>query len=170
MNKLLFLLAAMAVVLPVSAGGQFKSHGSQADYRPLSPDEITMNGNSLNMITDASDEIPVVISEVPEGTLLTYYRTGGYIYHKFMETGITEFEDVMNVVFAEDGKVYIQNPIATLTNGNWVEGTYDQESGIISVPTGQCVSWMANYGYGGLLVWGHTWFEQIGWDDYDEPV
>ncbi len=108
MNKLLFLLAAMAVVLPVSAGGQFKSHGSQADYRPLSPDEITMNGNSLNMITDASDEIPVVISEVPEGTLLTYYRTGGYIYHKFMETGITEFEDVMNVVFAEDGKVYIQ--------------------------------------------------------------
>ena len=95
----------MAVVLPVSAGGQFKSHGSQADYRPLSPDEITMNGNSLNMITDASDEIPVVISEVPEGTLLTYYRTGGYIYHKFMETGITEFEDVMNVVFAEDGKV-----------------------------------------------------------------
>lgn len=170
MNKLLFLLAAMAVVLPVSAGGQFKSHGSQADYRPLSPDEITMNGNSLNMITDASDEIPVVISEVPEGTLLTYYRTGGYIYHKFMETGITEFEDVMNVVFAEDGKVYIQNPIATLTNGNWVEGTYDQESGIISIPTGQCVSWMANYGYGGLLVWGHTWFEQIGWDDYDEPV
>ena len=116
-------------------------------------------------------DVPTVISETPEGTLLTYYRTGGYIYHKFMETGITEFEDVMNVVFAEDGKVYIQNPIATLTNGNWVEGTYDQESGIISVPTGQCVSWMANYGYGGLLVWGHTWFEQIGWDyDYDEPV
>lgn len=115
-------------------------------------------------------DVPTVISETPEGTLLTYYRTGGYIYHKFMETGITEFEDVMNVVFAEDGKVYIQNPIATLTNGNWVEGTYDQESGIISVPTGQCVSWMANYGYGGLLVWGHTWFEQIGWDDYGEPV
>ena len=88
-------------------------------------------------------DVPTVISETPEGTLLTYYRTGGYIYHKFMETGITEFEDVMNVVFAEDGKVYIQ---------------------------GQCVSWMANYGYGGLLVWGHTWFEQIGWDDYDEPV
>ena len=171
MNKLLFLLAAMAVVLPVSAGGQFKSHGSQADYRPLSPDEITMNGNSLNMITDASDEIPVVISEVPEGTLLTYHRTGGYIYDKFMETGITEFEDDMNVVFAEDGKVYIQNPITTLTNGNWVEGTYNQETGIISIPTGQCVSWMANYGYGGLLVWGHTWYEQIGWDyDYDEPV
>ena len=161
----------MAVVLPVSAGGQFKSHGSQADYRPLSPDEITMNGNSLNMITDASDEIPVVISEVPEGTLLTYHRTGGYIYDKFMETGITEFEDDMNVVFAEDGKVYIQNPITTLTNGNWVEGTYNQETGIISIPTGQCVSWMANYGYGGLLVWGHTWYEQIGWDyDYDEPV
>ncbi len=161
----------MAVVLPVSAGGQFKSHGSQADYRPLSPDEITMNGNSLNMITDASDEVPVVISEVPEGTLLTYHRTGGYIYHKFLETGITEFEDDMNVVFAEDGKVYIQNPITTLSNGNWVEGTYDQESGIISVPTGQCVSWMASYGYGGLLVWGHTWYEQIGWDyDYDEPV
>ena len=104
MNKLLFLLAAMAVVLPVSAGGQFKSHGSQADYRPLSPDEITMNGNSLNMITDASDEVPVVISEVPEGTLLTYHRTGGYIYHKFLETGITEFEDDMNVVFADEGE------------------------------------------------------------------
>jgi hypothetical protein len=171
MNKLLFLLAAMAVVLHVSAGGQFKSRGSQADYRPLSPDEITMNGNSLNMITDASDEVPVVISEVPEGTLLTYHRTGGYIYHKFLETGITEFEDDMNVVFAEGGKVYIQNPITTLPNGNWVEGTYNEETGIISIPTGQCVSWMASYGYGGLLVWGHTWYEQIGWDyDYDEPV
>lgn len=116
-------------------------------------------------------DVPTVISEVPEGTLLTYHRTGGYIYHKFLETGITEFEDDMNVVFAEDGKVYIQNPITTLTNGNWVEGTYDQESGIISIPTGQCVSWMVNAGYGGLLVWGHTWYEQIGWDyDYDEPV
>lgn len=116
-------------------------------------------------------DVPTVITETPEGTLLTYYRSGGYIYHNFLETGITEFEDVMNVVFAEGGKVYIQNPITTLSNGNWVEGTYNEETGIISIPTGQCVSWMTNYGYGGLLVWGHTWYEQIGWDyDYDEPV
>ena len=187
MKKILLFLVVMTQVIGSSASVQVKSQRVPKNYRPLSQNEKIAGGNSQNMITpqfegvlnedgaqpNDSDtvDVPTVISETPEGTLLTYHRTGGYIYDKFMETGITEFEDDMNVVFAEDGKVYIQNPITTLTNGNWVEGTYNQETGIISIPTGQCVSWMANYGYGGLLVWGHTWYEQIGWDyDYDEPV
>lgn len=112
---------------------------------------------------------PYVIKEIPDGILKSYTRTGGYIYHQFVMTGIEELDDVMNVVFADNDKVYIQNPVAWLSNGNWVEGTLDAETGIISVPTGQYVAWFPDRGYGGQLMWGSSWFQQIGYD-YGSPV
>ena len=73
-----------ALVFNVTAGVQVKSHRPLTDYRPLTPQEEMAAGNSLNMATvqaGAKDEVPTVISEVPEGDLKTYYRTGGYIYN-----------------------------------------------------------------------------------------
>ena len=122
------------------------------------------------VLTESEPDIdPQVISEIPDGLLKSYIRTGGYIYHRFVETGIEEIEDVMNVVYGENGKVYIQNPVAWLSNGNWVEGTLDESTGIISVPTGQFVAWFPDRGYGGQLMWGSSWFQQIGYD-YGQPV
>lgn len=101
---------------------------------------------------------PTVITEQPEGELVTYMRAGGSIYSSFFGLGATEVDGKLNVVFAEDGKAYIQNPMWWFdTYNSWVEGTYDEATGIITVPTGQYLSWNEGYEYGVQLMWGSTY-------------
>ena len=77
-----------------------------------------------------------------------------------------ELDGKVSVVFAEDGKAYIQNPLWYHDGyGSWVEGTYDEATGIISVPIGQYLSWSDQYGYGIQLGWGETTVEQDGVDE-----
>ena len=92
---------------------------------------------------------PTVITEQPEGELVTYMRTGDCIYSSLFGIGMTAQDGKMNVVFAEDGKAYIQNPMWWHDgNNSWVEGTYDEATGIITVPTGQYLNWYESSEYG----------------------
>ena len=101
---------------------------------------------------------PTVITEQPEGELVTYMRTGDCIYSSLFGIGITTMDGKMNVVFAEDGKAYIQNPMWWHDGNNtWVEGTYDEATGIITVPTGQYLNWYADSEYGIQMMWGSTY-------------
>ena len=107
-----------------------------------------------------------VISEQPEGDLIIYNRFGGYIANSFLGVMNGELDGKVSVVFAEDGKAYIQNPLWYHDGyGSWVEGTYDEATGIISVPIGQYLSWSDQYGYGIQLGWGETTVEQDGVDE-----
>ena len=100
---------------------------------------------------------PTVITEQPEGQLITYNRFGGYIANSYNGYTTGEVDGKVNVVFADNGKVYIQNPLWWYNSSNtWVEGTYDLTTGIITVPTGQYISWNDNYGYGIRVGWGST--------------
>ena len=110
--------------------------------------------------------LPTVISEQPEGELIMYNRFGGYIANSFFGVTNGELDGKVSVVFAEDGKAYIQNPLWYHDGyGSWVEGTYDEATGIISVPTGQYLSWNEESGYGIQLGWGETIVEQDGVDE-----
>ncbi len=110
--------------------------------------------------------LPTVISEQPEGDLIIYNRFGGYIANSFLGVMNGELDGKVSVVFAEDGKAYIQNPLWYHDSyGSWVEGTYDEATGIISVPIGQYLSWSDQYGYGIQLGWGETTVEQDGVDE-----
>ncbi len=110
--------------------------------------------------------LPTVISEQPEGDLIIYNRFGGYIANSFFGVMNGELDGKVSVVFAEDGKAYIQNPLWYHDGyGSWVEGTYDEATGIISVPIGQYLSWSDEYGYGIQLGWGETTVEQDGVDE-----
>ncbi|MBQ9554894.1 MAG: hypothetical protein IJV05_01580 [Muribaculaceae bacterium] len=101
---------------------------------------------------------PTVITEQPEGELVTYYRAGDCIYNSIFGLGLTEVDGKFNVVYTEDGKAYIQNPLWWFDSyGTWVEGTYDAETGIITVPAGQFLTWSDEYEYGIQLMWGSTY-------------
>ena len=105
---------------------------------------------------------PTVITEQPEGGLVQYYRTGWCIYNSWF-TGISEQDGKLDVVFGSDGKVYIKNISLWYDNYNtWVEGTYDAETHIITIPTGQYLSWDDSSGYGIQVMWGKTSMDEEG--------
>lgn len=122
--------------------------------------------NTVLTYTDIVDITPTVISEQPEGTLVTYNRSGDYIYSYWGYAYEGSQTGKLNVVFAEDGKAYIQNPLFYRSSFNsWVEGQYDETTGIITIPTGQYLSWNEDYEYGVQLMWGNTSYE---FDSYYE--
>ena len=109
---------------------------------------------------------PTVITEQPAGELLTFWRGGYCIYSNWLY-GIVEdaVDGKMEVVFGEDGKVYIHNPLWYAEElDSWVEGTYDEATGMITVPTGQFLNWNEEEEYGVQLVWGYS---EIGGDEVD---
>ena len=110
---------------------------------------------------------PTVITEIPEGCeVTTYYRSTGYIAMSIfgVSGGMTDGKLIVAIDPATND-AYVQNP-AWYYDGNdaWVKGTFDPETGIITIPTGQYLSWSDAYGYGVVLGWGSTYV----YEDTDE--
>ncbi|MBR0494015.1 MAG: hypothetical protein IJJ83_09705 [Muribaculaceae bacterium] len=108
---------------------------------------------------------PPIIIDQPEGDLYTLMRNSGcIIYSGDIYNGVTDGE--MNIVLnEEEGKAYIQNPLWLNDYGYWVEGSYDPETGYISIPTGQYVYYNEDLEYGIQLMWGRTYVTE-GFDGY----
>ena len=128
------------------------------------------------VLTDLEPVVtPQVITDIPEGcTIYTYIRNSGYISNN-NASGITNgtTSGKFNVAFdMRNNDVYIQNPAWKHHDLNsWVKGTYDGNTNIITVPTGQYLSWSDEYGYGIQLMWGSTYVysqnnPETGEDDY----
>jgi len=103
---------------------------------------------------------PEVITEIPEGCqVYTYYRNSGAIVSSWFYGIVNQVTDgKFTVAFANNGDVYIQNPSWWHDSYNtWVKGTYDWATGIITVPTGQYLTWSDDYEYGIQLVWGSSY-------------
>ena len=103
---------------------------------------------------------PEVITEIPEGCqVYTYYRNSGAIVSSWLYGIVNQVTDgKFTVAFANNGDVYIQNPSWWHDSYNtWVKGTYDWATGIITVPTGQYLTWSDDYEYGIQLVWGSSY-------------
>ena len=106
---------------------------------------------------------PEVITEIPEGCqIYTYYRNSGAIYSSWL-TGISNSvtDGKFTVAFdTQNHEVYIQNPAWWHDGLNtWVKGTYtyDEDGVMLSIPTGQYLSWSDEYEYGIQLVWGSSY-------------
>ena len=95
--------------------------------------------------------VPPVIEKQPEGELRLYHRTGGVVREvekESFEEGenpyelITEQQEgVINIVFGEDNKVYMQRPVSWSYYDGWVEGTLSDDGKTITVPMGQYVAY-----------------------------
>ena len=108
------------------------------------------------MRTETAD-VPTVIYDQPEGELSTYNRAGMSIFTGYFGVQSSAFADKMNIVYGTDGKVYIQNPLWWNKSYNtWVWGDFDPETGIVTVPVGQYLSYSEDAEYGVQLLWGHS--------------
>ena len=116
---------------------------SHAQKHQAKPQTKPFQGKSMGKLRDGN---PVVITEQPEGTLVTYKRTGYFIDSFDRPTAINA---EVNIVYGFDGQtVYIQDPIFAPMFNTWVMGTISNDK--IHVPLGQYV----NADFGVLLAWG----------------
>ena len=115
---------------------------------------------------------PEVITEIPDGCEVVTYTYKGNCIHSNWMTGWSSSLAVgkIDVAFAADGTVYIHNPLWKYDQCNtWVRGSYDSETGIITIPTGQYLAWSDKVGYGIQLKWGSTHVVENGIDENNNP-
>jgi len=146
MKKSLLFLIAMAVAVSASAG--IRSTGNA--YREL--------GKPAQAAALKAPAQVDVITEQPEGTLVSYTRGGDLLLSSIFGYEVTSQIGRVKVVYAEDGKtVYIQDPLCYGEGvGIWVQGELSDDGLTITVPLGQYVSYNAEYDYGLVLAWGTT--------------
>lgn len=92
-----------------------------------------------------------VIYDQPEGTLVSYYRTSdaylvywGYVFNTSVDGS------VVDVVFADDNKIYFKNLISQYTTDSWTQGTINGNTITIQFPQvallEQSSAYFLNYG------------------------
>ena len=131
MKKLVLLLAA-AVALTASAAGSYKSA-------------------TTARAIEKAPKIGLITSQ-PEGEAVTYARAGqSMVADSNGSLYLMEQEGIVTVVYGDDNKVYIKDPIYGLTgNDFWAEGTI--EGNEIHMPMGQKLL-QSDYGYALVLAW-----------------
>lgn len=120
-------------------------------------------------------EAPNVITDTPQGSQSVYSRTGNSLLNIFGSIVPTVQDgSAMEMVTDADGKtVYIKDIMSQRQLGSWVRGT--REGNVISIPTGQAVSWDEDYQDGMYLGAGKFYeYEEDGMKyksyEYDESV
>lgn len=156
MKKLSLLI--MSALVAMSASAIVKSAGNSYRTMDKPSNAATQNGPSRVDI----------ITEQPEGTVVTYARDG-----EFMMVSLYGYEAAyqtgrVKVVYADDGQtVYIKDPLCYGEGvGAWVYGYLSDDGSTIDVPLGQYVSWNEEYNYGLVLAWGSSMVLDLGDDFY----
>ena len=141
-------------------------HHNVTDMFRLNVDDITIG----DFESEPEPEMPTVITEIPENCEVnTYWRSTGYIASSMFGVSAGYTDGTFQIAIdPETNEAYIQNPVWWVDSYNsWVKGEYDPETGIITVPTGQYLSWSDAYGYGIILGWGSTYAYTNGDEDGD---
>ena len=153
MKKLALLLLCTAIALGASADVKAKGNA----YR-MAPQDMKMK---------APAHVDI-ITEQPEGTVMTYQRGGEYMAVSLYGYATDYQTGRVKVVYADDGKtVYIQDILCYAEGtGTWVQGELSEDGTTISVPLGQYVAFNEEYNYGMILAWGSTDVIDLGDDFY----
>ena len=115
---------------------------------------------------------PEVITAVPDGCRVVTYAYKGNCVHADRTAGwsMTQAVGKIDVAYDDDGTVYIHNPLWRFNLcDSWVKGSLDQETGVISIPTGQYLAWSDKLGYGVQLKWGSSHVVEMGNDQDGNP-
>ena len=140
-------------------------HYNVTDMFRLNIDDVTIG--EFEPGEEPQPEIPEIITEVPETCeLYTFFRNSATIYSSFFGIGGGQTDGKLTVALDTNGDAYIQNPMWYYdTNDAWVKGTYDEATGIITIPVGQYLNYYAEDGYGIILGWGRTYVYEDGVDE-----
>ena len=112
-----------------------------------------------------------VITEQPAGTLKNYTREGKCVICDYEDGFYVSYQEgKVSIVYAEDGKVYMKNPLMAMSYDTWVEGTLSEDGTTISIPMGQTLYHSEYYDVDVILSWGSTSEGQINWDTYEVEV
>ncbi len=156
MKKLSVLLVAAAVAVSASAGVNFKANSAlKGNKKMVNTELIKANVKAFK----ANKKSFRVITDQPEGELKSYNRAGQYVYvnNGYLSCGQQD-GNRMDIVYAEDGKVYMKNILCGAANyfgtDSWVEGTI--EGNTITVPLNQSIAYVESYNADILLTWGTT--------------
>ena len=136
---------------------------SYSFYMPASSVTVT--------VTFKVDDSPARITSVPDNCEFKEFIRQSYSVYSNWGLNFSKTDGSLTLAFEPTGnKVYIQNPFWAIGElAYWVEGTYNKTSGIISVPTKQCVYWNEENEYGLLLNWGSTSVAENGTDGNGNP-
>ncbi len=133
-------------------------------------DDLSFAGLEWNTVFTETEApvVPTVITEIPEGcTTYQFYRNSACIYNSIFGIGETATDGKFTLAIDEaNGVAYIQNPSWWHDSYNsWVKGTYDAATGMITIPTGQYLTYSEAYEYGVVLGWGKTYTYENGVDE-----
>lgn len=111
------------------------------------------------------------ITEQPEGTLKNYNREGCCVICDYEDGFYVAYQEgKVSIVFAEDGKVYMKNPIMAMSYDTWVEGTLSEDGKTITIPMGQTLFHSEYYDVDVILSWGSTSEATINWETWEVEV
>ena len=129
---------------------------------------ITLLLAALSIVTTAFAD---VITEQPAGTLKNYNREGCCVISGYEDGFYVSYQEgKVSIVFAEDGKVYMKNPLMAMSYDTWVEGTLSEDGKTITIPMGQTLYHSEYYDVDVILSWGSTSEATINWDTYELEV
>ena len=118
---------------------------------------------SMPVLADEVTDDYGVITSPADGTHKVYTHSGSYLDNG-TQSGRVE------IVFCEDGNVYIKDIISQYSQGTWVKGAKDGNT--ITVATGQTVYAAKDY-WGDMeyykLYWGKSTYDDI-WEEYTKSV
>lgn len=137
---------------PLSVLGNYTLHVPAACIEVLANGTVNPEMTFHYTVIEKEIYIPPVIEEQPEGELRLYQRTGGIVREVEKDYTVAEGENPyeiiieeqdgsLNIVFAEDGKVYIQRPVSWSYYDGWIEGTLSADGKTITVPMGQYIAY-----------------------------
>ena len=155
MKKLTLFLTGLAFFLNISANNQVFSN---ANSRFAAKKILSANApEGINIIT-----------EQPEGDVITYVRSGEYLVASLYGYNTDYQSGQVKVTFAPDGEtVYILDPLAYGEGtGVWVKGELSDDGSSITVSLGQYVAYNEEFGYGLILEWGSTELVDLGEGEY----
>ena len=174
MKKFLFLLLSLAVVATASAGidrSQLAKMSinpkvakikmmSDMKYGPMA--NLSMMRSDLNVLKKAEPtrEDPTVITD---NDVITMANESGYLMglRRFGNAFVmddnydpeeTEVDGYGYIYITADlTEAYVRNPVSGIVN--WTKGTYDDETGKITMPLGQYLFYSSDNGYGVITAW-----------------
>ena len=119
---------------------------------------FTMPSAGVNIRIVASPEL---IYDIPDDCEIRYYARNHSAIYDGGPVGWSKGNATgkLTLAFAPDGTIYMHGLVWRLGYDDaWIKGTYNEATGIISIPTGQYLTWESytDGTYGHQVMWGST--------------